>query len=221
MVNATEGRRAAERRLILSYARAPAREGIAALLALDDTLGQILRTTREPLVGQMRLTWWHEALVALDGRTPPAEPVLRGLAGHVLPAGVRGADLARMVEGWEALLDPLDRATVERAAAARGEALFGGLEQVLGVEDRCVAAAGRGWALADFARGLSDPALAEVAAAAARGVLDAALGERWPVRARAIGALVLAARMDLESPAMPPASPGRVGRLLWHRTTGR
>ena len=38
----------AERTLALSYAPAAARAGVAALLALDDTLGTLLRTTREP-----------------------------------------------------------------------------------------------------------------------------------------------------------------------------
>jgi len=221
MVNGMEGRRAAERRLVLSYVRMPARAGVAALLALDDTLGQILRTTREPLVGQMRLTWWHEALAALDDGAPPAEPVLQGLAAHVLPANVGGAALARIVEGWEALLDPLDAAVVARAAAARGEALFAAMARVLGVEDGRVAAAGRGWALADFAAGLSDPALAAQARSLAAETLDTAQTGHWPRGARTIGALALAARMDLATPQQPPAAPGRVWRLLLHRLSGR
>jgi phytoene synthase len=55
-----------ERALALSYAPASTRPGLEALFALDTALGTILKTTREPIVGQMRLTWWYEAL----GRTP-------------------------------------------------------------------------------------------------------------------------------------------------------
>ena len=221
MVNVTEGREAAERRLILSYAPAPARAGVAAVLSLDDTLGHILRTTREPLVGQMRLTWWHEALVALDGAPAPAEPVLRALAASVLPRGVPGATLAGVVEGWEALLEPLDPDAIGRAAAARGGMLFRALSRVLGASDARVAEAGRGWALADLARGLSDPTLANWAAAQGAAVLDAALAGRWPRRLRVIGALAMGARLDLIRPGEPAASPRRVGRLLIHRLTGR
>ena len=43
--------------LAMTYAPATKRPALEALFALDDTLAGILRTTREPLVGQMRLTW--------------------------------------------------------------------------------------------------------------------------------------------------------------------
>eukprot|EP01037_Dinobryon_pediforme_P020365 gene20365-20969_t len=115
-----------ERALALSYALQPHQAALAALFALDDTLGQILRTTREPIVGQMRLTWWHTALTALDTAPPPAQPVLTALAARVLPLGISGADLAAMIDGWEALLDAedLDATTIEQHAVARGGGLF-------------------------------------------------------------------------------------------------
>jgi phytoene synthase len=62
--------------LALSYAQAPGRGALGALLALDDALAQLLRTTREPALGQMRLAWWREALARLDHDPVPAEPVL-------------------------------------------------------------------------------------------------------------------------------------------------
>jgi 15-cis-phytoene synthase len=206
----------AERKLALSYAPADRRAGLEALLALDGTLGGILRTTREPLVGQMRLTWWADALAALDDRPPPAQPVLEALARDVLPHGVTGAELAGMVDGWEALLDePADLST---HAAARGGRLFAAAARVLAGEApgvASVAAAGEGWALADLAGNLSDAGEAARARAAAAERL-AAGPRRWPGRLRALGALALLARMPGE-----PGSPRRVGRLAWHRLTGR
>lgn len=68
-----------ERALAVRYAPLDAQPGMAALLALDERLGAILRSTREPLIGQMRLTWWHEALAALDTASAPAEPLLSTL----------------------------------------------------------------------------------------------------------------------------------------------
>jgi phytoene synthase len=206
-----------ERALALSYA-SRGRDAAAALLALDDRLAAILRRTTEPLVGQMRLTWWREALEKLDTAPPPAEPVLAALAAEALPRGLRGADLTPMIDGWEALLDdPLDAAAIERHAM-RGRALFEAIAGVIGVSGDPVAAAGEGWALADLARHLSDPDARRRAAALAGPGLDAALAARWSRNGRMLGALAHLARLDL---AGRPRSPWRVARLLAHRLTGR
>ena len=221
MVNAALiEQRLAERGMALSYAPAPARAGLEALLALDAVLGGILRSTREPLVGQIRLTWWHDALNALDERPPPAHPVLQAIAAELLPRGVRGATLAPMVDGWEALLaEPLDMAAILLFAEARGGTLFGAAARSLGAGDSAIPAAGEGWALADLAGNLADPELAVQARAAATQRLDAALSCRWSRAARPLGALALLARADLEG--VPIASPRRAARLLRHRFTGR
>ncbi|TXC71133.1 hypothetical protein FSB78_09335 [Sphingomonas ginsenosidivorax] len=211
--------RGAQRALAIGYAPAAAREAVAALLALDDTLGAILRTTREPIVGQMRLTWWHEALTLLDGAPPPAEPVLQGLAAAVVP-GVRGAALAGMIDGWEVLLEPeLDKAAVDLFAAKRGGGLFAAMATMCGADDPRIGRAGQGWALADLAQRISDPVLADAIRQQALARLDAALVGAWPRRLRALGALALLARADLRGGAT--ASPKRIGRILIHRLTGR
>ena len=80
-----------ERRLALAYAPRERRALLTALFGLDDALASILRTTREPMVGQMRLTWWYNALTAIDAGPPPAEPVLQALARDALPCGIGGA----------------------------------------------------------------------------------------------------------------------------------
>lgn len=211
-----------ERALALGYAPAAARAGLAALFALDERLAAILRTTREPLVGQMRLTWWHEALAALDHAPPPAEPVLTALA-HTVIVRVPGATLARLVEGWEALLDvPLDEAALETHAAARGAGLFNAAATLLGVApDVMIARAGEGWALADLAHHLSDVALADRARTLAHARLSADDRTRWPVAVRALGALARLARLDLAPAPRPVGHPARAARLLWHRLSGR
>lgn len=213
--------RAEERALALRYAPASARDGLAALLALDARLGAILRTTREPLIGQMRLTWWHQALVALDHAPPPAEPMLQRLADLVVP-DVAGAQLAMMVEGWEVLLDPeLDGAALQSHGDLRGGALFGAMATLCNSAVPQLALAGRGWALADLSRHVRDPRLAPMARHLAQDALRAAMIDRWPTRARAIGALTRMARMDIQDRARPPGHPARAARLLWHRLSGR
>lgn len=213
---------AIERRVVLSYAPTTARAGLATLLALDRRLGGIVRGTREPMVGQMRLTWWHEALTALDTELPPAEPVLADTAAVLLPAGVRGEELAELIEGWEVLLDrELPNEALERFAQYRGEALFRLAGRVLDAADPGIGAAGRGWALADLASHLSDPATASRAGALARPWFEQVFLQRWSRAGRPLGALALLGQFDIGADAPAPGSPVRVGRLFWHRMTGR
>lgn len=216
-----------EAALAIGYAAMPRRAGLAALLDLDATLAAVLRTTREPLVGQMRLTWWHDALTRLDAASPPAEPVLAALAATVLPDGVTGARLATLVEGWEELLDA-DLAGDEalaRVARLRGGGLFGIAGQLLGARDGDpLVGAGVGWALVDLARHLRDRPTAEKARARGRDELIAATRVRWSREARALGALAHLALLDAAVPLdrpLPVGSPRRVARLAWHRMTGR
>ncbi len=210
-----------ERALVLTYApTACAARALAALLALDDRLAETVRTTSEPMLGQIRLKWWHDALVALDGAPPPAEPVLEAVAREVVAVGVSGDDLAAIAEAWSELLGPeLDAAAVERFGE-RGRVLFEAAGRIAGVAaGDPLAAAGRGWALADLAKGLSDPQAAGLVRKAASAALDAALRQRWSRNGRALGAMAHLARLDLAGSRV--GSPRRVGRLLWHRFTGR
>ncbi|PCD01602.1 hypothetical protein COC42_15845 [Sphingomonas spermidinifaciens] len=218
--------RAAERRLILSYAPETARAGVAALLDLDDTLAAVMRGVREPMIAQMRLTWWHDAMMRLDSAPAPAQPVLMALAASVVPAAVAGAELATLVEGWEALLDgePTDPVARTAFAAKRGERLFALAARLCGGDARALADAGRGWALADLSRSLSDVAAARDAATEARAFLAPAFATPWPRRLRVLGALARQAAMDLTADPtlpLPAATPGRIARLAWHRLTGR
>lgn len=223
MVNETDQ---PERGLILMYAPASGRGGLAALLALDDALAQLLRTTREPSVGQLRLAWWREALARLDQAPAPAEPVLQGLATQLVAQGVPGESLVPIVHGWEVLVEAeqLDADALTAFGAGRGS-LFEAAGRLFGdAAPAGLATAGQGWALADLARHLEDGAEAEFARSLARPLLDQALAKRWPRPFRALGAMTRLAAMDLDLPnGTPPpiGAPGRVGRLLWHRFTGR
>lgn len=213
--------------LALGYAEAERAPPLLALFALDTALGQILRTTRQPIVGQMRLTWWHDALTMLDTAAPPAEPILQGLAYHVVPKGITGTRLAAMIDGWEELLDedPLDDDAIMRYARVRGAALFAMAGLVVGAsQSDPVERAGEGWALADLARHLGDPAAAGRVLALARPLLNQATRVRWSRQARPLGALAHLARINLGVPLdqpLPAGAPGRVARLAWHRLTGR
>jgi phytoene synthase len=210
-----------EHALALSYAPHSTAPALAALFALDDTLAAILRSTREPLIGQMRLTWWYEALGRLDTAPAPAEPVLVALQNDVLPMGVSGAMLATLTDGWDVLLEPmLDAAAIKRFGRDRGRRLFDLAAVIVSVSDDRVGPAGEGWALADLSLRLTETSGRELARLRASEVLDRALQGRWPTSARALGALAVSARFDLMSKPAAPGSPKRVARLAWHRLTG-
>jgi phytoene synthase len=210
--------------MALAFAPVPpaSRAALEALAAFDREMGAILASTREPLVGQMRLTWWREAVIALDHARPPAQPVLQALAGAVIPAGVAGARLARVIDGWEMLLrEPLDRDAVASFAEARGGGLFAAMAVVLGAADPGLEAAGEGWALADLAGHVSDPRIGELAAALAADRVEAALAAPWSRAGRPLAALALLARFELAPAPGRWARARQLAALLRMRATGR
>ncbi len=217
-----EGAAQAERALALSYAAAGVRGALEALFALDDRLAAIVRAARDPMVGQMRLTWWYEALIALDSTTPPAEPVLSALHAALLPGGVSGRMLAEMIDGWELLIDgePLDAEALSAYGAARGGTLFAAAARICGADAAQPRSAGEGWALADLAIHLRDPEEGARAKAMAGERIDVAFRQRWAQSTRALGGLALLARFDLMAEPPPKAGPRRVLRLLRHRWNG-
>ena len=95
-----------DRSLALAYVPAARRAAVEALWRLDSTLAAVLSTGREPMISQIRLAWWREALEKLDRERPPSEPTLEAAAEHLLPAGIRGAELSEMESGWSVLLSP-------------------------------------------------------------------------------------------------------------------
>jgi phytoene synthase len=212
--------------LAIGYAPAGVQPAVKALLNLDDSLGAVLRATGQPMVAQLRLAWWRDQLMALDDADPPAMPVLVEVTSALLPAGVRGAVLADMATAWERLAtaDTLTAEAMAGFADERGATLFGAVAQVAGVAQPAgLASAGRGWALADLSRHLSDP----LAAGEAQRMAVAALAHgprRWPGPLRVLGALALLARMDAAMPLsqpIPHGAPGRVTRLAMMKLTGR
>lgn len=209
-----------ERRMVLSYAPSVAAgQGLATLLTLDDKLAETVRTTTEPMLGQIRLQWWHDALAKLDTAAPPAEPVLEAIARDVVSDGVTGAEAAEIALAWQAVLQAELDAAGLKAFAQRGARLFELAGKLAGAAPTDpLALAGEGWALADLASGLSDPGEVAAARMIAEQALAGATAMRWSRNGRALGAMAHLARLDLAGVRF--GSPRRTGRALWHRLTG-
>lgn len=211
-----------DRTLALTYVPSKRRSAVGALWRLDAALGAALAGGREPMISRIKLAWWREALERLDREPAPAEPVLKALAEHVLPAAVAGADLAAMEGGWAILASPeaLTPGELTTYARARGALLFQYSARLLGDPGIALEEAGEAWALVDLARHCATAADADIALAAAR---ERRPPRHWPPRLRPLGMLAILAARDLD-PSRPPwearGAPARMWRMFRHRISG-
>lgn len=134
-------------RVALAYASPASRQAWLVLLALDTRLAQVVRETREPMLGQIRMAWWRDRLSEPAAQRPRGEPLLALL-------GEDGARLVPLVDGWEAMLGeaPLPREALAQFAEGRAQAVAG-----LDAAAPDAARLARRWALADLALRLSHP----------------------------------------------------------------
>lgn len=145
-----------EAEMALAWTSPKLRAQLSVALQFDRRLARIVARTHEPMLGQMRLAWWRDALAKPAAERPRGDAVLDAL-GALLPG--REAALTAMVDGWEVLVTA-DRLGPHEAAlfgAGRG-AFFASLapDPVSPALAARLAAAGRCWALADAAAGVSD-----------------------------------------------------------------
>ncbi len=182
-----------------------ARADLVALYALDHELTRIPHVVTDPLMGEIRMTWWREGLEEIaEGRAVRAHPVLQAIAATRLPpvalaalAEARLGDLDGPKTG-DALLKHVDATEgLVMALAARRLSAEATADQV--------AQAARAWALAE-----RDPA-------ASRTALDQA---RLDLRTLPIAAFPAVAHATLAR--APGAGPlARRTRVLAAVLTGR
>jgi phytoene synthase len=195
------------------------------LFLVDAAMGDVVRTTTEPMLGAIRLAWWRERLEELDGGVPvPSEPRLQAAEHELLPRAIGGRDLAALEGGWLRLFDPFPWTTeTSEAIWFRGNLLFALGARVLGAGDDRIASAGGLWALVDAARHVSDAPsramLVEQARTFARGVGAV----RFPAALRPLSMLATLAIRDARrgEPFEREGIPGRAAALLRHRLIGR
>lgn len=190
-----------EAELALAWSGAKVRGPLSIALQLDRRLSRIVARTHEPMLGQMRLAWWRDALGKPVIERPRGDAVLDGIGA--LWAG-REAALVAMVDGWEVLLtaDQLGAQEIDTFAAGRG-AFFAVLADAAAGPDlhERLGWAGRCWALADAAAGISDQT--ERAALVAAGRAAAGGVGRFPGELRGLAVLAALSRRALERGGRP------------------
>lgn len=149
-----------DRFVCTQFAPAPPRAAIMALLAFDIELAGVRERVSEPLIGQIRLQWWRDALDSIIAGTPPQQPVAAALARVIDAYRLEREPLERMIDAREFDLGeqpPDDLAALAAYAEATAGSLTASMLACLGCADNPAAiAAGRevalAWAFTGIAR---------------------------------------------------------------------
>lgn len=204
-------------RLALAYAPRDQRLISAAVLALDLRLAQMVRGAREPMLAQIRLAWWRDAL---NGKHADArgDAVLDGLRACTL-TDQQVTILHDLVDAWETMLVHGDGQADHHSLCPRRGAIFR-LFVPQGEGGTALEQAGHYWAAWDFWRHSTD--MDE--AAAWLGIAQAS-GGAWPrLRRKARLAAILhgLARNDIQAGRpMALERPGTLMRIIRIGVFGR
>jgi len=96
-----------DRYLTLVFAPLDRREALFALHAFNQEIARTAEKVSEPLIGQMRLTWWRDGIEALAaGRPAPEHPGMQGLAGLLAGGRIPADSLLALAEARGRDLDP-------------------------------------------------------------------------------------------------------------------
>jgi NADH dehydrogenase [ubiquinone] 1 alpha subcomplex assembly factor 6 len=80
------------------FAASEKREALFALYAFNHELARVAESVSEPMLGEIRLQWWREALDGIEAGTPRRHDVVDGLAG-AWSSGLDRTLLDAMIDG--------------------------------------------------------------------------------------------------------------------------
>jgi phytoene synthase len=186
-----------------------ARADLIVLYALDHELTRIPQVVTDPLMGEIRMTWWREGLEEIaEGRAVRAHPVLRAIAASKLPA-VALAALA------EARLGDLDEPKTGEALARHIDATEG---LVMALAARRLSEQATADQVTQAARAFG---LAYCDAPAAQAALKAASGALEDLPLAAFPAVAHATLARAYTRNKNPGPLEKRTRVLWAVLTGR
>lgn len=149
-----------DRFLLCLFAPPQRREALFALYAFNLEVAKTAEVVSEPMLGQIRLQWWREALAEIyEGKQVRRHHVVEPLAVAIRDHGLARAAFERLIDAREADLDPApppDLAALESYAAATSATLQSLALAILGVEEEAAETAARqvgiAWALTGLLR---------------------------------------------------------------------
>lgn len=185
-------------RLAIAYARGDLRDAFSLLLRFDERIAGIVGRSTEPMIAQMKIAWWEDAIAKPKGDRPKGDPLLielNQIGGEDVLAAMQ-----KLLDGWGLLLaeEQWSGKTLSAFAQARAEAIFGTYARWVGDD---VAGLGEQWAIDDLRVRFGNRVDASLAA-----VRDRLPSSR---RLRPLTILALAATAPTGF------------RMTWHALTGR
>ncbi len=150
-----------DRYLTALFAPVERRPALFALIAFNYEIARVREVVTQPILGQIRLRWWRDALEQIYAGTPPAHDVGLALAAAIAEAGLDRTRLERMIDAREvdlALTPPARIEDLLSYAADSSGALVELMLQALGVVGEPAEQAGRAvgtaYALVGLARAI-------------------------------------------------------------------
>lgn len=148
-----------ERYLTALFAPAARREDLFALYAFNLAIAKTRELVNEPLIGEMRLQWWRDALAAIHAGHPPAHPVATALGDAIARHGLARTRFEALIDARAFdLMDepPTDARALESYAEASSAPLARLALDILGASGEGAREAGRhvaiAWALTGLLR---------------------------------------------------------------------
>jgi NADH dehydrogenase [ubiquinone] 1 alpha subcomplex assembly factor 6 len=90
------------------------REALFALYAFNYEIARVRESVREPMLGQIRLQWWREAIAtAYDGGAPRHHEVVEAITGTIRRRSLGRAHFVRLIDTRERDLDDAPPATMD------------------------------------------------------------------------------------------------------------
>jgi phytoene synthase len=209
-----------DRYLATLFAPADARERLFALYAFNHEIAKVRETVSEPMIGQIRLQWWREALDGIYAGTPRKHMVAEALAAAVAASPPERRDFEALIDAREFDLEgraPATFAALEAYAEGSSSRLRYLAAALLGARGEATRAAlrplGIAWALTGLIRAIPFHARARrqyvpADVAEQAGLTETALfalKEGEPLR-RAVAALAQAAERQLAATTAPEAA---------------
>ncbi len=98
-----------DRFLTALFAPEPARSHLFALYAFNLEVARTREQVSEPMIGEIRLQWWRDAVEAIYQGTPPEHEVVQALALAVRETGLERSLLDRLINarGFDLYDDPM------------------------------------------------------------------------------------------------------------------
>jgi 15-cis-phytoene synthase len=127
-----------ERYLAATVSPAPARAALIALAAFAADLRRIPNVVKEPMMGEVRLQWWRDAIAAFDKTETTGHPIADALAAAVRAYALPPLSLVAMTEAraFDLYDDPMPDDAAFAGYLAKTEAIpFALAQTILGGTD--------------------------------------------------------------------------------------